>query len=82
MSLRFVYFNPNGSPAAWAGLVLIGDATALPATSFWWWLLGGLGLLTLCWLGYKRQSKFSTNMRRGTDAYLTSNGFGQISDEV
>jgi CHAT domain-containing protein len=42
---QYAATHPNGSPAAWAGLVLIGDATALPSNSFWWWVLGALGLL-------------------------------------
>jgi hypothetical protein len=45
--LHYISIHPNAAPAAWAGLVLIGDATALPSNAFWWWGLGGLAMLLL-----------------------------------
>lgn len=45
--LHYISTHPNTAPAAWAGLVLIGDATALPSNTFWWWVLGEMAVLLL-----------------------------------
>jgi CHAT domain-containing protein len=47
--LQYMSLHPNAAPAAWAGLVLIGDAAALPSVGFWWW--GPVGLFVLAFLG-------------------------------
>ncbi len=44
---QYISMHPNAAPAAWAGLVLIGDAAALPSNTLWWWGLGGLAVLLI-----------------------------------
>lgn len=44
---QYISMHPNAAPAAWAGLVLIGDAVALPSNTLWWWGLGGLAVLLI-----------------------------------
>lgn len=44
---QYMSTHPNAAPSAWAGLVLIGDAAALPSNTFLWWELGGLLMLTI-----------------------------------
>ncbi|RDB03565.1 CHAT domain-containing protein [Runella aurantiaca] len=46
---QYISTHPNAAPSAWAGLVLIGDASALPSNTFWGWGLGGLVMLTILW---------------------------------
>ncbi|MFN8345560.1 MAG: CHAT domain-containing protein [Spirosomataceae bacterium] len=42
---QYIDTYPTAAPAAWAGLVLIGDAGALPSVGLGWWGLSGLAVL-------------------------------------
>jgi CHAT domain len=48
--LQYIATHSNVAPYAWAGLVLIGDASALPSTIGWGWGLAVLFFLGGVWM--------------------------------